>query len=116
MAELNLTINGKNYSIFCDDGQEQRVLDLGHYVDERLKEIASAGAATNESHLLVLASLMLADEVFDLRDGANQNSAAQAPAAAPQNGMSEEDEHAVAEAIDALAQRIEAIAAQVQEA
>ena len=66
MAEVTLSINGRDYGISCDDGQEQRVQDLGMYVDSRLRDIAKAGAASNESHLLVLTSIMLADEIFDL--------------------------------------------------
>ena len=68
MAEVSITINGRTFGISCEDGQEQRVHDLGRYVDARLKEIAKAGAASNESHLLVLTTLMLSDEIFDLRN------------------------------------------------
>ena len=85
MAEVSLTINGRTFGISCEDGQEQRVLDLGRYVDARLKDIARAGAAASESHLLVLTALMLSDEVFDLRNEihalggrvANQNNEAE---------------------------------------
>lgn len=42
MAEVNLSIYGKSYGIACDDGQEDRVLELGGYVDARLREIATA--------------------------------------------------------------------------
>lgn len=107
MGEVNLMINGRAYSITCDDGQEQRVNNLGLYVDSRVKEIAKAGAATNETHLLVLASLMLADEVYDLREGV-------APVA---NGANQnEDEALVISAIDSLAERIDTIASRIQEA
>ena len=51
MSEVNITINGRNFGISCEDGQEQRVLDLSNYVDTRLKNIAKAGAATNESKI-----------------------------------------------------------------
>ncbi len=112
MAEVNLTINGRNYGIACDDGQERRVKDLGSYVDQRLKEIARAGAASNESHLLVLTAIILADEIFDLKDGL----------AAIENGrkepigvsMSDEDEEAIVNAIDLLAKRIDSIAGNLQ--
>lgn len=108
MAEVNITINGRSFGISCEDGQEQRVSDLGHYVDSRLKDIAKVGAASNESHLFVLTTLLLADEVFDLRNDlgskvkgkeANQN-----------------DEAAVAEALDQLADRIDQIASRIQNA
>jgi cell division protein ZapA len=108
MAEVNVTLNGRTYGIACDDGQERRVKDLAAYVDQRLKEISRAGAASNEAHLLVLASIMLADEVFDMKDG---RLAAAAPAKAPLAvQMSPEDEEKIISAIDHLAARIDSIA------
>lgn len=68
MGEVTITINGHSYGIFCDNGQEQRVVDLSNHVDRKMRDIARAGAANNESHLLVLTAIMLADEAFDLRD------------------------------------------------
>ena len=106
MADVSLTINGKVFNIACDDGQEQRVVDLGRYIDSRVKDIASSGAASNDIHLLVLASLMLADEVFDLREYIHQ-SGGQIPQEA---GALEQEGLAIAEAIENLAERIEGIA------
>jgi len=111
MGEVNVNISGRNYGISCQDGQEQRVIDLGQYVDERLKNIASSGAASNENHLLVLTALMLSDEVFDLRE----NGSTQAPAAQSTVQNSEQDEH-VAQAIDQLADRIDQIAQRIEAA
>lgn len=110
MAEVNVLINGRNYGIACDDGQEQRVLDLSRYVDARLKEIAKAGAATTESHLLVLTALVLSDEIFDLKDGM---------VAVQREGKSgirltEQDEGDIVAIIDQLAARIDAIAGGLQ--
>ena len=111
MGEVNISISGKNYGISCQDGQEKRVSDLGEYVNQRLKSIAQAGAATNENHLLVLTALMLSDEVFDLRD----NVGAQTPQPqAPQESPAEEAE--IVQAIDHLANRIDQIAKRIQAA
>ncbi len=111
MAEITLTINGRNFGISCDDGQEQRVMDLGHYVDGRLKDISRAGAASNEAHLLVLTSLMLADEVFDLRNQISNLGGED------QNVESiKQDELVIAQAIDHLAERIDTIAGRIQKA
>lgn len=111
MAEVTLTINGRSFGISCDDGQEQRVLDLGHYVDSRLKDISRAGAASNESHLLVLTALLLADETFDLRD-----SVSALGGDAAQSQTLKDDELAIAQAIEGLADRIDSIASRVQSA
>lgn len=110
MAEVNITINGKQYGIACDDGQEQRVLDLAHFVNSRLKEIAAAGAGTNDSHLLVLTSILMADELFDFRD--NAAGAGNAPLSGLQ--ITEADEGIIIDAIDRMAQRIDAIAGSLQ--
>ena len=111
MAEMTLTINGRAYGISCDDGQEQRVMDLGQYVDTRMKAIAKAGAARNDSHLLVLTALMLTDEIFELRSQVSQ--AGGQPA---EGGQLSEDEIAIAQAIDHLADRIENIAERMKTA
>lgn len=111
MAEVTLTINGRSFGISCDDGQEQRVLNLGHYVDSRIKDISRAGGAANESHLLVLTALMLADEVHDLRDNVSElGGEVQAT-----RGL-KQDELFIAQAIDHLADRIDLIAGRMQKA
>lgn len=106
MAEVKISMNGRQYGIACDDGQEQRVMDLANFVDSRLKEIAAAGAGTNDSHLLVLTSIMMADEMFEMRDQA-------ANANRPHlQGLqiTREDEGQIVNAIDQMAQRIQAVA------
>lgn len=109
MAEVNVTINGRTFGIACDDGQEQRVLDLGKYVDERLRDISRAGAANNESHLMVLTSLVLADEVFDLLENGGEGASAKSNGA-----MNNDDEKRFVNAIDYLANRIDSIAGSIQ--
>ena len=68
MTEVNLMIHGRTYGVGCDDGQEKRVRELGQYIDRRVKEIAGAGGAASEAHLLVLTALVLADELFEARE------------------------------------------------
>jgi len=111
MAQVNVSIKGRDYAIHCEDGQEHRVLELGHYVDSRLQDIAAAGAASSENHLLVLTALMLADEVFDLRDNSQNLNQELAASQANQN-----DESSVALAIDELADRIDRIASRLKTA
>ena len=111
MAQINLSINGKNFGMECDDGQEQRVLALGEYVDNKIKSVSAAGAANNENHLLILTSLMLADEIFELRDSLS---------ALGEHVETKEhfDQHEqfIVQAIDTLADRIDTIANRIQKA
>jgi cell division protein ZapA len=109
MAEISITINRRNYGIACDDGQERRVTELARIVDQRLREIARAGAATNESHLLVLTSIILADEIADLKAAG-----AVSPGSTMGVKMNDEEEEAIVSAIDLLAGRIDQIASSLQ--
>ena len=68
MAEVNVIIDGRSYGIACDSGQEQRVQQLGRYIDQRLQELSNGSGANNKAQLMVLTALVLADEVFDLKD------------------------------------------------
>ena len=121
MAEVTLSINGRNYGIACDDGQEQRVLDLASYVDQRMREMSQAGAATNDSQLLVLTTILLTDEIFELREQVAAGGSPDATNGTTANadqiaaGLAEK-ETAIAGAIDKLADRINAIADRVQNA
>lgn len=116
MSEVTLKINNRGYSLACDDGQEQRLYELSKYVDSRLHDIAASGAATNESHLLVLTSLVLADEVYELRDEVahmrkhmEQLRANPAHDAQAQSSELAEQEEVIAQAIEHLAHKIEHI-------
>ncbi len=107
MAEVSVTINGSKFNIACDEGQEQRVMDLANFVDSRVKEIAGTG--TNEKHSLVLASIVMADEMFDMRDAAANGNKI------PLNGLqiTDEDEGQIVTAIDQMVSRIDKIAGNI---
>lgn len=111
MAQINLTINGRSFGMQCDDGQEQRVRDLGNYVDSKIRSVAAAGGTSNENHLLILTSLMLADEIHELRD----NLSALGHHVETKEQL-DRQEAMVAEAIDTLAERIDVIANRIQNA
>jgi len=112
MAEVTLTINGRNYGISCDDGQEQRVLDLAAYVDQRMKEMASAGAATSDSQLLILTTILLTDEIFELRDQVNNG---EAKPATNGSALPVANEGEILKTIANLSQRVDAVADGLQE-
>lgn len=63
MADIKLIINGRPYDVGCDDGEERRVQDLGQYLDRQVRDIARATGTRDDNHLLVLASLMITNEL-----------------------------------------------------
>lgn len=139
MTEVNLLIHGRSYGVGCDDGQEKRVKELGQYIDKKVREIAGAGgSAATEAHLLMLASLVMADELFETREAIQQirgqmttqareidnlqaqieQMAQNTPAAMPTESgtLSPEMEERIAATITGLSTRLETIAKRLQAA
>ncbi|MGH7120104.1 MAG: cell division protein ZapA [Acetobacteraceae bacterium] len=67
MAEVSVRINGYVYSVGCEDGQETHLQAMAAEVDGRITSIKAVGAQSGEARLLMLASLLLADELHDMR-------------------------------------------------
>ena len=65
MAKVSVTINKRKYEIACDDGQEAHLRRLGDYIDNRVKELIAAVGQTGDARLLVMVSLLIADELSD---------------------------------------------------
>ena len=137
MPHVTLTIAGRPYNVGCDEGQEDRVRELGGELDRRVRALADATKATGEGLLLVLAGLMLADEALDAKGHqsgmAEENAALKARVAEleaqnaegrdalrqahqhleqrrDQSAMRAQQEEDVARAIETLAVRIETVA------
>ena len=106
MAEVSVTIQGSQYNIACDEGQEQRVLDLANFVNSRAEQIGGSGAGITDKHLLVLTSIVMADELFDTRDAATNNNQL-----SPNSlSITQADENQIVDAIESMNARIEKIA------
>lgn len=58
MADVKLTIAGRQHDVHCADGQEQQLFELAAIVDEK----ASGVQGGTEVRQLLFAALMLADE------------------------------------------------------
>jgi cell division protein ZapA len=65
MAQVTIKINGYAYTVGCEDGQEQHLLDMAQQVETRIDSIKALGGQSGEGRLLVLAALLMADELHD---------------------------------------------------
>jgi len=72
MSDVNVMINRRSYQIACDDGQEDHLRGLAALVDQRVDELVSTMGQIGDQRLLVMASLLLADEVQDVRKNLDQ--------------------------------------------
>lgn len=112
MSEVSVTINGRSYTVSCDDGQEDHLQLLAGHIDEKVAELAEGVGQIGESRLLVMASLLIADELSDAykrlakaQDGDNAD-----------GGPVGFGSQAAIEALDRCAQRIDSLAASLEQA
>jgi cell division protein ZapA len=108
MSKVQININGRIYAVACDPGEEARVRDLADMVDTRMRKLAGPGSAVGETHLLVLAGLMLADELMEAKAGVVRSDLAPAPVQQPD--PPDQNDDLLVEAVDHLADRIAVIA------
>ena len=66
MAQVAVKINGYVYTVGCEDGQEAHLQAMVEQVERRITSIKALGGPNGEARLLVLASLLMADELHDL--------------------------------------------------
>ena len=123
MAQIDIQIHGKSYGIACDDGQEERVVELGQVIDSKVREIAQAGLGTrNDSHALVLTALMMADEIEDLRSQVAQVGGSAVPTATKieekivYQGLKADEEELIVGAVKHLASRIDGLTKRMEDA
>ena len=82
MANVTLTIGGRDFMLACADGEEAHVTRLAQMIDEKLTQAGVVGQT--EPRMLLFASLMLADELHELRQRETQTVApSQVPAPVP---------------------------------
>lgn len=65
MARVELTIRGRRHDLICDDGQEEHLRYLAAQLDRRLAGLTEQAGNLPEVRLLVMAGLMLVDELED---------------------------------------------------
>jgi cell division protein ZapA len=102
MAEVSVRINGYVYTVGCEDGQEAHLQAMAGEVDARIASIKAVGAQSGEARLLMLAALLLADELHDLKE------------AKPEAAATAGRDPALAQRLARLATRAEAIADAVE--
>ncbi len=71
MAQVTVKINGYSYTVGCEDGQEGHLLSMAAQVEQRIDSIKALGSSSGEQRLLVLAALLMADELHDTRTEAD---------------------------------------------
>ena len=82
MAQVTIRINGYAYTVGCEDGQETHLEQMAADIEQRITSIRAIGGQSGEARLLMLAALLLADELHDTRTNMAAKPAPE-PATAP---------------------------------
>lgn len=70
MAQVTIRINGYAYTVGCEDGQEAHLERMAVEIEQRINSIKAIGGQSGEARLLMLAALLLADELHDTKTAA----------------------------------------------
>jgi cell division protein ZapA len=68
MGQVAIQLNGRIYRFVCGDGDEPRIIALADYIRSKLTTLGHETTRAGDDRMLVMAALMLADELFDARD------------------------------------------------
>jgi cell division protein ZapA len=65
MSQVSVTINGRQFRMACEDGQEGHVTDLARELDARIEHLRAKFGEIGDTRLTVMAALTVADELAE---------------------------------------------------
>jgi len=65
MSHINVTINGRQYRMACEEGQEVRLLKLAETLESRVTELRGKFGEIGDARLTVMAALTVCDDLLD---------------------------------------------------
>jgi len=65
MSHINVTINGRQYRMACEEGQEVRLLKLAETLESRVEQLRGKFGEIGDQRLTVMAALTACDELLD---------------------------------------------------
>jgi cell division protein ZapA len=71
MANVSIKFNNKDYLLSCDDGQEESLKELTLFLDKKYKDLKEKLGNIGENKLLLITTIKLIDEYFDLKKRVN---------------------------------------------
>jgi cell division protein ZapA len=109
MPTIQLTVHGRSYDVACAEGEEARVREVARDLDRRVAGLAQTVGQVGDQRLLLMACLTIGDELGEARTALEGLRRDEEP-------VRRAREERLAQVIDRLASRIEAIAAGLEAA
>ena len=106
MGQVTVVLNGRTYRLECGEGEESHLIALAEYLGTHIEDMKRKFGQVGDDRLILMASLLVTDELWELR---REMEALKASLAAARRDRSVADESAKSAKAD-LASRIEAVA------
>jgi cell division protein ZapA len=118
MSQVSVTINGRQFRMACEDGQEGHLMNLARDLDTRIEGLRAKFGEIGDTRLTVMAALTIADS---LAETAARLKRLEDELAALQNAradalkLDKAARAAITNALNAAAERIESITAKLKQ-
>lgn len=99
MSQVEIRVNGRDYRVTCEDGQEDRLQHLAAYFDRHVTALSGELGQIGDARLMLLAALTVCDELFEAKTRVSDLEDAGAP-------MDSETMGGASRAVEAAATRI----------
>ena len=112
MSQVSVTINGRQFRMACEDGQEGHLMELARDLDTRIEGLRTKFGEIGDTRLTVMAALTIADVLSENAQRIKRledEVAVLADARATAADQAKTVQGAVAAALTAAAERIEII-------
>jgi cell division protein ZapA len=112
MSQVTVTINGRQFRMACEDGQESHLLRLAQDLDQRIERLRGTFGEIGDTRLTVMAALTVADELAEATGKLHhleEDMASLQDARAASAERAEATQAAVAAALNSAAERIEQV-------
>ncbi len=119
MPLVNVMVNGRAYTIACDDGEEAHLKELAGHVDAKVRELSGSVGQVGDHKLMLMAAVLITDELLEARgklEGHTKKVEELADAHAELTGRAGQSETRAARTLEEAAQRVESIVDRIKAA
>jgi cell division protein ZapA len=112
MSQISVTINGRQFRMACETGEEARLTRLAEDIDARIATLRARFGEIGDTRLTVMAALALADELSEVKERLQRlepELATLQEASVVSADRAEATQAAVIAALNAAAERIESL-------
>jgi cell division protein ZapA len=67
MGQVSVTLNGRTYRLECGQGEEAHLIALSEYLGGHVETMKRKFGQVGDDRLILMAALMVTDELWDLR-------------------------------------------------